>query len=672
MESRRRLGKRQMTAILPDSRASPLPWTIDLPFNFGEWTWEAPVAPEKRNREKKRLGLLERLIRWLEGPTQEETSSLVPTPSTETTTLSQADKELANLHTHLARFERLDNKEFLWCVCKRYLSRMVKLVHGRMLSCDDLILALDPFDSHTKERVSAETLDYVRARTWIVIINAIHAARFTPSHDAYGERLWRRCFEEVINMTPQRPTFTLFQRLVTKGVRDTSFSVPKEFYVRLMQRHIMFEVSQPADMLPRLPRRHMNLSREVKFTKMEFTNICEAVVESCALPSNDDARRRKIAFHLILELSCLPLVGRTLFHKLASEAYAPTGWNPQEVFIFTRARLMAKSRNRITLASTYQKALDLEALPWKLLIKAALGDSKHRQQQNLRTIIHACDLFGHLDTLLEEASTMTNGGQILRDIMAASRDPRIAIAAWKMYNVGRRPPAKWNWTIWLPYVKFLAEDPNVKIGFIWEALDLLPFKSIETLPPRRHWQGIGSRMELLEAMGEWFMKRPGLSDRQLLRCIEKLLSYSKVAGERVSKRLITNLANLVVRDLEEGSPGRTERLGYLIEQTKQMLGGEEAERLRLQLNGWRWVIFREELRPKRNREMNLRAELEELEEELKEFYQEQEMAEQLLKADDWQDGDIPLQTLDGPEEIPVPATQPDSIWDACLQQRRMQ
>ncbi|KAF4982558.1 hypothetical protein FZEAL_1837 [Fusarium zealandicum] len=628
IESRRRLGKRHMTAILPDSRASPLPWTIELPFSLGEWNWEAPTAPE--NRHKKRVGLLERFIRWLEGPaqegpTQEDTSAVAETLSSETTTISPVQNEICRLQDRLSKFINVNNRWSLWKTCEPSLKRLIKMIHSRMVTCDDLLLTLDPFDSGLKQRISAKHLDFVRAKLWLHIIDAIHKSRITPSHDAYGDRLWHRCFEEIVTMTPQQITFLLFRHMTAKAVREIPFVVPHDFYFRMVRAHIMFEAARPVNDLARSLRAHQDLWQVIHLHKPGLIPFCFRLLDHCTVRDTVcKAQRRRIAFHVIMTFAHMPYMGRSFFTELVRRVERAAGcdltWSPKEILYFTRARLITKSRNTTLARSMYDWSLTPQGLSWTTLVRLAYVTKKARQPKNLRTVIHSSKLFGQLKPMLEAVATLPEGGTALRDIFVASRSRDTAVAAWEAYSSDRDRPAKWNWSLWLPYVKSMVLDPAFNISTIWESIDLLPFRSIETLPPEKHWEGIGTRMGLLEKMSEWFMSRPGFSRRQRLRYVERTIAYAKVAGGPVSTHLINNLATLIVIDLEEGNPGRTTRLNYLIAKTDEYLGHEQAEALKTQLRGWRYVVLQEGARKSLSRQVaprfDAKTELRKLEEDM--------------------------------------------------------
>ncbi|KAL2685260.1 hypothetical protein Neosp_006357 [[Neocosmospora] mangrovei] len=656
--ARSRPGDRHMTAILPESRASPLPWTIDLPYNLGEWTWEAPNAPA--DRHKKKPSRFERLLSWLEGPTQEDASIPAPTPTTPTTpagtipaeTISNAQEVLVEFKDALARRQGKESRASLSKACEPYTNRLLELIRLRAISLDDMTSALDPFDSRIRKKVSTQILDCVHAWYLENIVNAIYASRTVPSHDAFGKEFWHQFFDVVIALTPQRPTFRLFQILVIKGVQDISFSTDPEYYRRLFVAHILHQATLRVQKADRAAEQHATLFTEIKFfRKGGLVKFCDALIESCMAIPGDNEFRKRMSYHLLQTLAYIIPLTKSTFGRFASRINGTSPWKKQEAFILVRARLLSKAHNRIKVATYYRRSLNLAGgRHWTWLIKAALGDSsKQRQLQNLRTLTHSCTVVGNLGKLLTAAARMPNGGSILRDMLIASRDHHVALAAWATYNDGRAKNAKWGWYIWLPYIKAMMEDPEINAGLVWDAIDLLPFKSIQTLAPEYHWEGIGDRMTLLEKMSDWYMLRTDVTPRQQLRFVERCIAHGQVAGGPMSKHLLANLAKLVIRDLEEGSMGRTARLRYLIDMAEHYLGPEEGAKIRHQLEGWRWVVVNQDFgnQPKTN--FNLEEEMNELGVEMDRYQTRQRLLEEGEEEEELDEEELDEEELDEDE-----------------------
>lgn len=631
MESRRRLGKRHMTAILPESRTSPQPWTVDLPFNLGEWTWEAPTAPI--DRHKKELGSFERLVRWIEGPAGDVSTPAPTPPTTPAETISQAQELLAEIRDAIAGFEgEFEGRSSLSEFFRPYKNRLLELIRSREISRDDLMSALDPFDSRAREKASPQTLDCIHAWYLEDIIYTIYDTRDVPSHDAYGTEFWHQVFDQTIALTPQRPTFRLFQTLVMKGVQQIAFGTVPDFYLRLFKANILHQASLTEEKPARAAEQHAALFEQVKFVRQGgLVDFCNRLIESCMATPGDDEYRKRIAYHLLQTLAYIIPLTKSTFARYAGQINGEAQWDQQEAFILVRARLLSKARNRFQFRRYYHRSLNMTTGEhWYWLIKAALGDVRERQLQNLRTLTHSANIVGNLDELLTTASEMPHSGTLLRDMLVASRDPHVAVAAWATYNEGRPTKAKWGWHIWLPYLRALVEDPEMDVALIWDAVDLLPFKAMDTLPLKYHWEGIGDRMTLLERMGDWFMSRTNVTPRQRLRFIEKCITHAKVAGPSMSKRLVANLAKVIVRDLEEGNLGRTARLRYLIKTTELYFGRTEGNRVRRRLEEWRFVIVNQGYAKTKSR---LRQELDDLETKVCAYHDGQEFEEERLETE---------------------------------------
>lgn len=105
-------------------------------------------------------------------------------------------------------------------------------------------------------------------------------------------------------------------------------------------------------------------------------------------------------------------------------------------------------------------------------------------------------------------------------------------------------------------------------------------------------------MDLMEHLAYLYMLAPRLSDRQALRGVEWCLrSYEKMAPDRRgSAKILVILSKVLIRDLQNGAWGRTERLQWLIAKIKQYHGNKRALKAAKTLEGWRKMIVDQQQR----------------------------------------------------------------------------
>ncbi|KAF4964276.1 hypothetical protein FSARC_7771 [Fusarium sarcochroum] len=609
MESRRRLGKRHMTAIIPDSRPSPFPWTIELPINLGEWNWEAPAPP--RNRHKKKTGVLESFLRWLEdlehkdGSTTEQT-----TPTSQTANPSPVGQALVDLNRKLASFHELGDSQALYNVCESYLEQVSDMAKGA-ISSDDLLLALDPFGRDFKQRATPEVLDNVIARQWVCILQSIEEGRTHRTDDPHGEHMWYRCFETAIHMTAQYPTFHFLDALLrTTRSYERCHLGPKE-YLELMQKHIMLEASRtrsnPSNPIStHILRRHVFLSRMFQLKTATHMDVYEQLSKSCLEMAKDGTHRRLIAFHLLLKLAGAAGPQYHVFPSLIRQIHDVQDWTEAEVLQITATRIMNKSTGGFSITQLYKWLGQPSHLhSWAEMTQACLSGTTRKRNNRLKALLYCSDALGHLDSVVKSAHSLPSPAMVaaenpqmlehetyetvLAKMVRAVQNYHLALMVWDMYNEGLSEPEKLSWHVWMPYMEDIMLDPDLPSNLIWSIASFLPDKASHRLP----WYVKGSvrhAIDALENIGNWYMKRPNLTHRMRLRRIENVISRAQAARRGMPQSLMQNLAELLVSDLEMGRMGRKARLRYLVDKTKQFYGEEQARRVAVQLDGWRWTI----------------------------------------------------------------------------------
>jgi hypothetical protein len=154
-------------------------------------------------------------------------------------------------------------------------------------------------------------------------------------------------------------------------------------------------------------------------------------------------------------------------------------------------------------------------------------------------------------------------------------------------SLGRKRPL-WHWSVWTKYVEQMINDPALDPLRVWQVLGLTNEQSRANDTP----EDVDAKMQLLDRMGQWFVKAKHLNDRQVLRNVERCASYQRVLSNGVSSQTLANMTDIITRDLENGQRGRTSRMQWLLDMVAQNHGQEQARSTASALNGWRFQIDR--------------------------------------------------------------------------------
>ncbi|KAF4455068.1 hypothetical protein F53441_2507 [Fusarium austroafricanum] len=596
LESRRRLGKRHMTAAVPHFAASPFPWGIELSVNLGQWTWEAPIPPQ--DRHKKQVGLFERFLRGLEDLGNEDVEPVIVTQpqavsGPEPEPLSPVGQARADLNNRLVSFFKVDDEEALMKACDPYLVKILRMVGRRSLSKDDFILALDPFDKSFRQRASDTVLDKVLARQLTYIIHAIHRSRTSQTEDIYGEHVWHQCFKTVLQMAPQTSTFDCLDELLRLLRQYKRIHLDPSDYIELMRSHILLEVSQ-GEQYPtrpvsnRLLRRSMYICRMV-VARGPVKETLEHLAQSCLEITDDDMKRHTILFQLLLKLAAVPELSTSEFTALVSNTHNTEGWAESEVFQLMALRFMTQTKWKIkpqAMDKWIQQPCQLQS--WAAMLEDACHFEMKKRRANLKALYRTSDTFGHLGTWMKSMRLLGNHNEILCEIMKGEEDPFLVLAIWEFYNEGWPNPDRMPWYLWARHAEKLLRDPRLPPDLIWKIAEFHPTRAKLWLPtPIRG--NISNTMDFLAALAQTSLKNPGWTTRQRLRFIEQAINWGKVLGLPMAQSLIQILAETLLQDLEEGKMGRKSRLTYLVSKIKQFYGREQADKVAVSLDGWRWT-----------------------------------------------------------------------------------
>ncbi|ENH60823.1 hypothetical protein FOC1_g10015626 [Fusarium oxysporum f. sp. cubense race 1] len=514
LESRRRLGKRHMVAVVPNSHASPFPWRIEVPVNLGEWTWEAPVAPN--DRHKKRIGLFERFLRNLEDMGHEKNTNLAaatPPPEADlvpaAVTLTSIEQARGDMNERLAKFYKFEDEKALKKICEPYVLQILKMVEERTISNDDLIRALDPFDDHLRQRAPAKVLDNRVAKQWVYIIHAMYRTRTTSTGD--------------------------------------------------LANNI-----------------HMQLTRLISARGLTQMETFEALTKHC--------------FQFVDETTDqLPGLKADEFSTLAGNVHNMQDWAESEVWQFMAIRLMSTTQGGVRPEQLYKWITG----PTQLHCWAAmLQDSRHSETKkriaNLRALTHTSETFGRLDTLIKSIRLVSDHHGIIKDMMKMEKDPYCAVMLWESYNAGASVKRKFPWYMWARHAEAIVTHPDLPPDLIWQIAEFCSSKTATRLkaPIVRN---LVFMMDFLEEICQFYMKKPGLTTRQRLRYIETAINWGKRTGQHMSQPAIQILAEILLQDLEEGKMGRKTRLRYLVKKIRHFYGKEQAAKVAVSLDGWRWT-----------------------------------------------------------------------------------
>ncbi|KAF7545378.1 hypothetical protein G7Z17_g9220 [Cylindrodendrum hubeiense] len=605
MESRRRMGKRHMTAVMSDSRSAASPWSIELPLQPGEWKWEAPTDPGDRIRDGDKFSLrrnIDRLIGWLENPDQDTPTDILVAATAEPRAVeasmaSSFQRSLTELHQRLAALDLANADErAVWIACRPFSDHIQHSIRENMITSEDLIIALDPFDSQIKNQLARELLDGIRGRMATQLVRTIYISRSDKEHDRYANGFWKACVNLLREMgTHQFETYFYFFRLAQSIPRKRYKRLSKVLVFDMMAAYVEFQASLP------FPHKHSTshniiLSAAIKHLDRERPQLMWEAVLQILGEKHSGEHLTRLQRQAVMTMSFSPYVSS----RECFDMY-PCDWTSKDAFLFTKGRLWATrcfQRDSVP----YFMHLDVASLDWASMVKDIWSAPETERKILLKHLCRSTIKTGQFRAMAEQLiEKMPWNTRLFREIAIASGNYRKARLLWRLVRdkSGITYMIRcWDWTAWTPYVEAMIKDPDMNIRFIWRVLGL-NWGQPNKAAPGRALCGINSQTELLELMARWFLEADHLSERQTLHCIEECLAVYQSIDRTLSPQMILCMVEVTLRDLERGNRGREERLAWMVRLIKKHMGDDEADKVLFQLQGWRWTIENRIQRPEK-------------------------------------------------------------------------
>lgn len=589
IESRRRLGKRHMTAIMPGSHTSPAPWAIDIPWQVGEWKWEAPTAPNERNRKTKKPGMpriLDRLIGWLEDLDEETTLTQSPSAA-ESAPPTRLQETIVTIQQQIKDMGSIEKTKPVIELCQELEKDVEAIIQLHMATSQDLLLAFDLINSDLRTVLHNEAYwDRVTASIGKTIVDTILKNQAGARPDAYGTRFWFSFIEKICRLTPQRETFNLFASCMNALPKAHFDLLSHEDFFNMTRCFIVHQASKSTAR----PAAVLEFSKAFKRLTPEHTKcLLESLVTLLqSLPEGEIETR----FHVAALVAHNGQVSTNEFLQILSQIRQDGCWSTEQVFSFMRGRLWAsKCIAPKHIAPFMRQTADSQG--WVSLVLHAFRAPEHLRSTILKELCYLSSQLNCFETLVQAlASELPHRSSVFRDLAIACEDHRLAIKLWVALSNGQRGvknTGSWNWTAWSSYLECMIKDPSVDQGLIWKiiATDQTPAKNQHQ---NESVGGIKSKTQLLEMMSKWYLEAPHLNDRQALRRVQNCINHYGRISPTISAVAISNLVQVVLRDLERGCFGRTTRLDYVVSLIHKHLGKTEAEAALTQIRGWRWTI----------------------------------------------------------------------------------
>ncbi|KHN95265.1 uncharacterized protein MAM_06769 [Metarhizium album ARSEF 1941] len=604
-----------MTGLVPTSHSCPPIWRFDV--GPDSLQWEAPTTQQHRRQKREQMSvsnMFNSFIGWLENAGSAEKPFIPPRDQSpdagavaaEALAINPADgsveasgatlqepapshhlpEEIIQLRYNVSGLDFVDGKA-LWKLtksCRQSLRRRVE--HGD-LSVEALLLALEPLDSASKSRIpTAEMANKLRALIRRSILYAVvDAERQTAG--SVSPALWLAFVESVCASNGDNHDVQLFSRLMAALPGSLREHIPPEQIRNLTSAFVTAQATRH-NIFGHWSARAARFARALRSLNAEQRQVLDG--DMMAFLSQQDwapekARRLRFSWLVVKAYDSQTTTTDELLQAARACSAGGSGLHPVQLWQVLAARLSATGAlNDEAHKQLLQETYTSMSQRWTSLVAAVMTSSSAdlalREMCTMLTKMAQFDAVAHAlsckpvhllrrDVMEALASACDNHRQVLQ--LYDSMDLR-------RRSVQRRP--LWTWSVWARHVEQMIKDPAVDPIRVWQVLDVNAKRDEAAAQ-------VEAKSHLLAQMGQWFVQARHLTDRQVLRNVEKCVSLQRALTSRVSSQTLASMADIITRDLERGQRGRTSRMQWLLSMVADNEGQEQANRTASVLNRWR-------------------------------------------------------------------------------------
>ncbi|RDA95907.1 hypothetical protein CP533_5901 [Ophiocordyceps camponoti-saundersi (nom. inval.)] len=610
LEGHRRVGRRRhMTCHIEESPTFPLIWRWDVPPATNKPQWQPPTTAEYRrlkNQPSTTAKFISRFISWLKTvadivfPEAEAEASPVQTSLPE---------EIALLRRIVCRSEEMISTKRLFELCKGCEASIWARVKRGELSLPLLDAFFEPLDLATKARIPSRVANSMTIMIRNTLVRAVGYVERRDDHSISAD-LWLAIADRICNVENGVHDLFLFSRLICLMPVSLHENISSEriaqlgfaLVLALTQAEQCLVSSRRLDQFVKF---NEALGRLTETRRHEIYDMIKSHVLRQQQHDNIESRQRLRFSWLLLRA----LDGQASISHIVEACHAVmepgTRLDSLQLWHLSAARLLVKGALPSGQTVSTMPSM-LMSRRWTILIRAVLP-SKHCDAQ-LREL---CSFLADVDGFQTMALALGNlpfqdmpmDGVQMNLVLAVARvcdRHTLALQLYDAFLLKRRSKeelAAWNWTHWAKYVESIIKDPYINPRWVWKVLrnmthndenkDDCSGDAAGTCPAVAAPE-VQTKMNLLIKMGQWMLEASHLTDRQVLRGLTRCASYQRQLTGKIAPSTLVHLAQVIVRDLQRGQPGRTSRLNWLLDLC-EMQEQADAKKMADLLRDWRSV-----------------------------------------------------------------------------------
>lgn len=611
LESRRRLGKRQIGGLNALQNPSGLPdWSLPV-IDLSKWSWEPPTPFSLRQEKLHDSGqpsgwvsvaLPRWLAEWIEPNNEEpETQAAGATEGQNPVLHSTNPVEVLDGFQSLVYSRPLDE---LVLACKALCNRLgddARLVAGLAENKEEVLDALDNVwvALDARSGLSSDDALFLFAQFYSSALASQFTTPTSPHH-TLGTQLSHRLLAQLAKLPASDQLCELLQLAMKAVAPNYSADIEPLLLSILNKFFISWSQGTPSQGQTQL------ISDALSMLDPSAANALRKKAELVLLEQSQPPERMCYARYAWLGI--VARVSAFKFPTFKSElqllfeepsmAATISSRDICELLLAqwtTHGKLQHPKRVRDIFSS--MSAQD-DPISFGALSHALYTCERHWADQllQLRQCLKVVGRVGEIPAsfielrrfLLQQEHTIHP--RLLRKLVPICQDYRVALRLHELYTELPAPSkgGQWDSSVWEQYLEAAVADHSTHPADVCKLLKLCKKNEHTTI--------------IAAKLATSFAHADGLSDRAALRYVTECKTFLQRGGDKLPQMALDAIYRVVSRDLTRGEMGRTARLRWLVNTVHREGGPEMAEKAAVMLRGWRINVKKVQVREQRQLE----------------------------------------------------------------------
>ncbi|KAF5527361.1 hypothetical protein CGCA056_v001093 [Colletotrichum aenigma] len=640
LESRKRLGKRKMTAMYLDHQSTLPPWAMELPVDLSKWKWQPPTLRQSSGGndlhvEKDRPApaasttpwtVIQKMMRTLAGEEKAQEDD-----GRETLPADPLMERLSQARSAVAASTPQAMDPAFWSFT-RHLEQDIKL---GALDFDAVVMAVSTFPlSLANAEADRQVVDTAIREFLSAVVSGIKSSSRFSAAD-FKDTFWNMVLIQASQLLGGRTSLPLVQTILD--------AIPLS-YIDDVHEGVVAAVQSLVATSLQWRTRPADIGVALRRLSPEDHNALLGKLETAIHEGMRKTRNQTRQLYWLQILAHMPLVRQDyLLDACVRSAYfdqcllGPAGRHLSELLFdqwTSRGYLQSHGEGVAEWPRDCAGRPDLSLAA--LVVKIGYNTPFNYIAKTvwiLLSLLKFLRRFGRQEELFDSmrayCQVNTRIPIIPFSLLAkAGGDHRFALTTlsilenhadrldgkkrqwWQWLPQSERDKQilkQWDWKAWPRYVEGMIKDESINPAIVWKVVRSgavadfrwkKDWRRVDTrksvarqLPYERRlaeaerWKK--TRIELIQNMAVWFSEAKHLTDSTILRNVGRCVTWLRAHEVELEHRVVLAVVTVGLRELKRCEPGRTRRISWVLDIIEEHGGEKERRLVARRLQRWR-------------------------------------------------------------------------------------